>query len=108
MKKAFKILKDRAEISIMLTRDSVCAADDYDAPHQKIIRLYSFINPIELAKESSSGYLPSVAGTGHVWVCKLNDKEIAKITYNKIEGSVKAIEYKKSNRIHFMYKSARY
>ena len=79
MKKAFQINKERPQINIVLTRDSVSAGDDCDAPHEKTIKLYSFFDPEVLARESSSGYLPSVSGIGHTWICILNDIEIAEI-----------------------------
>ena len=31
---------------MILTRDSVCEADDCDAPHEKAIKIYSFTDPV--------------------------------------------------------------
>ncbi len=108
MKKAFQILKDRPKISLILTRDSVCAGDDGDAPHEKSINTYSFVDPEALARESSSGYLPIVAGVGHSWICVLNNVKIAEIKTTGIQPLVKVIEFNESNRIHFEYKSSSY
>jgi hypothetical protein len=73
MKQAFQILKDKPQTTVVLTRDSVCAGDDGDAPHEKTITTHSFTDPVVLARETSSGYLPSVAGIGHSWICVLNE-----------------------------------
>jgi hypothetical protein len=108
MKKAFQVLKDRPQVSVILTRDSVCAADDCDAPHEKTIKIHSFIDPEALAREVSSGYLPSVAGIGHSWICVLNDIKIAEIQTIEIQPLVREATYNEINRIHFVYKSATY
>ena len=108
MKKAFQILKDRPKISIALTRDSVCAADRCDAPHEKAINIHSFVDPVHLAQETSSGYLPSVSGVGHSWICLLNDVKIAEITATGIQPFVREASFSKKNKIHFVYKSASY
>ena len=89
MKKPFQILKDRPKVHVILTRDSVCAADDCDAPHEKSMRVHSFTDPEALAREASSGYLPSVAGVGHSWTCRLNDLKIAEIRTDGIRALVR-------------------
>ena len=108
MKRKFSILKDRPKLSIRLTRDSVAAGDDCDAPHQKRVSIRSFTDPIPLARESSSNYLPNVAGVGHTWICVLNDVEIAAIKTNIIQPLVNEAIYEEDNHIHFVYKSATY
>ena len=108
MKKAFQVLKDKPQISVILTRDSVCAADDCDAPHEKTIKIYSFIDPEALAREASSGYLPSVTGVGHSWICVLNNIKIAEIKMTEIQSLVREVTFNEKNRIHFVYKSATY
>ncbi len=102
MKKAFRILKDRPMISFLLSRDSVCAADDCDAPHERKIKINSFVDPVDLARESSSGYLPNAAG--YPWICELNDIRIAEINEAGIQPLVKSISFKENNRIHFKNK----
>ncbi len=106
MKKAFQILKDRPQISLQLTRDSVCAADDCDAPHEKTIKMHSFTDPEVLARETATGYLPNVAGVGHSWICVLNDVKIAEIKTTGIKPLVREASYDETNHIHFVYKSA--
>ena len=108
MKQAFEVLKGRPKIDIRLTRDSVCAGDDCDAPHEKKKEIYSFLDPSQFAKESSSGYLPSVAGTGHSWDCILNKKRIARITCEAIEPLARNVEFEKENEVHFRYHSSTY
>ena len=108
MTKASQVLKDRPLISVILTRDSVCPGDDCDAPHEKTTQIHSFLDPEALAREASSGYLPSVAGVGHSWPCVLNDTKIAEIKTNGIQSLVREISFDEHNRIHFVYKSARY
>jgi hypothetical protein len=108
MKKAFQVLKDRPQITVVLTRDSVCAADDCDAPHEKTIEVHSFTDPEALARETASGYLPNVAGVGHSWICVLNDIKIAEINTTDIQPLVRETMFGETNRIYFVYKSANY
>ena len=102
------MLKGRKELSIVLTRDSVAAGDDIDAPHKKKIKIKSFTDPVSLAREASANYLPNVAGTGHSWICVLNEIEIAEITKNQILPLTDEARYSDKNNIHFIYKSALY
>jgi hypothetical protein len=108
MKKAFNILKGRPKVSIILTRDSVCAGDDCDAPHERTIAVHSFTDPEALARETSSRYLPNVAGVGHSWICVLNEVDIAVIRVDGIQPLVREATFLEENRIHFTYKSASY
>ena len=101
-------MKDRPEVSIVLTRDSVAAGDDIDAPHEKKIKIRSFTDPVSLVREASANYLPNVAGTGHSWVCVLNEIEIAEIKINEIRPLIDEAIYSDKNNIHFIYKSALY
>jgi hypothetical protein len=106
MKLAFSILKARPKISVVLTRDSVCAGDDCDAPHEKKIEVRSFLDAEAFARETSAGYLPSVAGTGHSWTCVLNGVKIAKVTNSGIRALVRQSPFAAENRVHFVYHSA--
>jgi hypothetical protein len=72
MKAEFQVLKASPKIQVVLTRDSVCARDDCDAPHKRTIEAFSLVDPEAFVREVSSGYLPSVAGVGHSWTCVLN------------------------------------
>jgi hypothetical protein len=106
MKKASQILKDRPRINVVITRDSVCAADDCHAPHERSVYVYSFTDPEVFARETSMGYLPNVAGAGHSWSCHLNGKKIAEIKPDSIHSMVCDLEYQETNLIHFVYNSA--
>ena len=106
MKTAFSILKARPKISAVMTRDSVCAGDDCDAPHEQKAEVHSFLDPEAFANASSSGYLPSVAGIGHSWTCKLNGVNIAEIGQSGVRSLVRETPFSDENRIHFVYHAA--
>jgi hypothetical protein len=108
MKAAFEVLKDRPKIQIMITRDSVCAGDDGDAPHEKSLEAYSFLDPTAFAQAVAYSYLPSVAGVGHTWICLLNDVHIAEIGNSSIRPLVRITPFANTNRVHFVYHSATY
>ena len=108
MKKRFYILKERPKIEIQMTRDSVAAGDDCDAPHEKKVTIYSFLDPVILASHLSSGYLPIVNGVGHTWDCVLNGKIIANITTTGISPKVSEVAFFEFNQVHFVYHSATY
>ena len=104
MKKEFSILRERPRLVVRLTRDSVCAGDDVDAPHAKVVETYSFLDPEALVRELASGFLPTVHGSDHTWTCSLNGQEIAQIENAGIRPLVSAIEYEEENRAHFSYR----
>ncbi len=106
MKKQFCVLKDRPKIKILLTRDSVATADDFDAPHERLVSSQSFLDPAVLASHLSSGYLPHVAGIGHTWGCLLNGELIATISVEEIKSTVSEVVYASNNSVHFVYHSA--
>lgn len=108
MKAEFQILKARPKIHVVLTRDSVCAGDDCDAPHEKSVEVYSFVEPETFTREVSSGYLPSIAGVGHSWTCELNGVKIAKIESIGIRPLVRENTFSEKNRVHFIYHSAQF
>ncbi|MFM8290320.1 MAG: hypothetical protein ACKOC4_01305 [Planctomycetia bacterium] len=108
MKAEFRILKDGTRIRVALTRDSVCAGDDWSGPHDTVVEAHSFLDPDVFARELSSGYLPSVAGFGHKWICVLNGKAIAEITTSGIRALVQDSPFAEENRAHFSYHSAEY
>ena len=108
MNKAFQVLKDRPQIFVILTRESVCAADDCDALLDKTIKIHSFIDPVALAREASLGCLPSVTGGEHPWIFVLNNIKIEKIKTTGIQPLVHEATFEENKRIHFVYKSAIY
>lgn len=106
MKTPFDILGDRPRISVTVTRDSVCAADDFDAPHERQLEAYSLLDAAAFAQAVSQGYLPSVAGVGHTWTCVLNDVRIAEIGGSGIRSLVRTTPFAEVNRVHFVYHAA--
>ena len=108
MKIAFQILKDKPTVRVAMTRESVCAGDDCDAPHHKELELPSFLDPEAFARAVSADYLPSVAGYGHSWTCMLNGRKIAVIGTSRIEKLVAETPFDDDNKVHFVYHSATY
>jgi len=107
MKEEFQVLKERPTVQVVLTRDSVCMADDVEAPHEKIIEISSFVDPKAFAKQIvSKGYLPSIAGSGNSWICELNGIKIAKFGLFGIKRLVPETPFSVENRAHFIYHSA--
>jgi len=108
MQAQFEVLKARPKISVVLTRDSVAAGDDVNAPHLRKVSVHSFIDPVAFAKAVSADYLPSVAGLGHRWICVLNNIEIAEIVASGIRALVRENQFAQDNKVHFVYSSATY
>jgi hypothetical protein len=106
MKAAFTVLKERPRIPVVITRDSVCAGDDCDAPHEKELETYSLLDPAVFAEFISGGYLPSVAGSGHSWTCLLNGTKIAEVSSRGVRALVRETPFGESNRVHFKYHSS--
>ncbi len=95
------------KISLRLTRDSVCAGDDCDAPHEKVIETFSFVAPEALIRDVLT-YLPRVSGVGHSWVCRFNGVIIGEIDAQGIHPSIRELKYEELNDVHFSYRSAPY
>jgi hypothetical protein len=108
MKVAFHILKDKPTVRLVLTRDSVCARDDCDAPHHKEAEIHTFLDPVAFAGAAAADYLPSVAGIGHSWTCILNGLKIATIRTSGIQGLVRETQFTDHNKVHFTYHAATY
>ena len=108
MKTASASLPGRERVALTITRDSVCLADDYDAPHERSMEAPSCLDPAAFARAVGSGYLPSVAGVGHRWTCLLNEVPIAKISPFATQSLVATTPFAEVNRVHFRYHAARY
>ena len=108
MQKQFHILRDRPSVSVRLTRDSVCAGDDCDAPHEKTIEMPSFTDPQAFANHLSASYIPSVAGVGHTWDCLLNGNIVGTISTKGFRTKLREVHYEEENHVHFRYYSAMY
>ena len=108
MKAVFSILKDKPNIKLTLTRDSVCAGDDCDAPHTKKVVVHSILDSVVFVKSVASGYLPSIAGAGHSWTCSLNGQRIGVVRSSGIDELIPQVSFLKENTVHFSYHSATY
>ena len=108
MKRAFEVLRDRPRLQIRVTRDSVCAGDDCDAPHENIVSVHSVVNPTALVSHLASGYLPTVSGIGHTWDCLLNGQLIASVSVGGISPRVTEVMFAEKNDVHFAYHAATY
>lgn len=104
----FDVLRDRPRIAVTVTRESVCADDDCDAPHERQIEAYSFLYPAAFAQAVSQDYLPLIAGVGHTWTCVLNDVRIAEVGSSGIRPLVRTTPFAEMNHVHFVYHAATY
>lgn len=105
MKVESEVLQSRPRITLTLDRDSVCAADDCEM-HEISVETYSYLDPVVLAEELSSDYLPLVAGFGHWWECILNGTTVAKVLPNGKAEKVAELRYMDENSVYFKYYSA--
>ena len=96
------------KITLILTRDSVCAGDDADAPHERTVEVIAFTDTLEFMDQFSTGYLASVNGIGHSWTAHLNGRPVAVIRVNGIEPLVPSIDFGDHNTLFFEYHSATY
>jgi hypothetical protein len=106
MKKEFAILKHTPKITITVTRDSVCAADDCDAPHEKTVSLPSFIDPIDFIRELLTRYsLPHISGGAATWTCHFNGENIAVIAqqWPSPKAMIAEMAFLETNELHFEY-----
>lgn len=106
VKVPFSIHGLRPTLEVTLTRDSVCMGDDCDAPHQATVEVPSSVDPGPFVRAVASGYLPSVAGMGHSWICQLNGKPIAEIYVGRTVLLVDELVFEEKNAVFFAYRSA--
>ena len=95
-------------VKIELTRDSVAAGDDCDAPHERTVVIEPAENNNELVEQLIRGYLPSVNGVGHSWTVILNGDPIATVRVTGIEALTSNVRLVEVNSVHFHYHSATY
>jgi len=96
------------KVMVHLTRDSVCAGDDVDAPHERTVQVRAFTDPMEFLDQFSTGYLASVNGVGHSWTAVLNGLTIGKMFVDRIEPLVSTIDLEADNELFFRYHSSTY
>ena len=76
------------KITILLNRDSVCAGDDYLAPHDKKIEYTEIRTLSELVSRIIEiNYLPNIAGGKATWILTNNKEPLA--IMGKKDGTVK-------------------
>jgi hypothetical protein len=93
--------------TIILTRDSVCAGDDADAPHERRVELGTLLDAVALAEQLAANYLPHVAGNGHSWDCVVNGRSIARVTPDlKATPTEFDFEPGRTEAVHFKYNSS--
>lgn len=91
------------------TRDSVCAGDDGDAPHEVSVKLDAELVDIPaFVRKESEGYLPSVDGVGHSWTAWLNGENVATITADDIIPLRDILKTRDQNDLYFEYHAASY
>jgi hypothetical protein len=104
-----------SECLVAVERDSVCMADDVDAPH-----FYSFkVNADTTLNRvfehlASVGYLASVAGMNHSWEAIVGDETLALFKGNNQQpessstlfAAISKYAIKGTLRVHFKYNSA--
>jgi hypothetical protein len=95
-------------VKITLTRDSVFAGDDIDAPHEWIARFHPFSDALAFLAQIPAGYIASVRGIGHSWTAFLNGEPIATLRVTGIEPLVHELDLAGDNTLHFEYHSATY
>jgi hypothetical protein len=106
MLQKFVILKSSPKINITVTRDSVCAADDCDAPHKKTVTLPSFLDPIDFIREILVRYsLPQISGGEAARTCHLNGEKIAVIAqqWSFPKATVTEMKFLEINELHFKH-----
>jgi len=76
-------LNRNEKLSVVLRRDSVCAGDDIDAPHEEKIVMPSTATLAQLFLELEKiKYLPSIAGKNESWEAYINQKLICRFGKN--------------------------
>lgn len=91
---------------IQLTRDSVCAGDDFDAPHPAEAHLPLGANLVDLGHWiTKNAYLPSIAGGASVWVVEQDKIEIATLAHQPPSIMLtRNLDLSAKDAIHLRYK----
>lgn len=93
-------------VVVKVTRDSVAAGDDVDAPHERTLKIEPAHDPSTFITQTAHNYLASVSGRGHTWDAILNGNLVATITVDEIIPRVASLEFGPVNDLHFEYHSA--
>jgi hypothetical protein len=94
-------------VKLSITRDSVCAADDCDAPHQRTLSVDTTSTSQQLiASIIEQNYLPIVQGGKATWIVGLDGKTIGVVTQPRTAlklGRCTPIELSNAKNLHFSY-----
>jgi len=106
MKREFQVLRDRPMLTIRVTRDSVCAGDDVEAPNEKFVEVNSFTEPEAFMHAVTNAYgMPTIEGGKAAWVVLLNGNRIGVIAqeWNAPKVSVRELQFQESNHVFLRY-----
>lgn len=106
MKRAFQVLRDRPTLRIRVTRDSVCAADDVEAPNEKYVEIHSFTEPDAFIQAVTTAYgMPIIQGGRAAWVVLLNGDKIGVVAqeWNAPRATVRELQFRESNEVFLRY-----
>lgn len=106
MKLAFQVLRDRPTLRIRVTRDSVCAGDDVEAPNEKYVEVHSFTEPEAFIQAVTHAYgMPLIQGGRAAWTVHLNGDKIGVVAqeWNSPRASVRELHFDESNQVFLRY-----
>ena len=106
MKLAFQVLRDRPTLRIRVTRDSVCAGDDVEAPNEKHVEIHSFTEPEAFIQAVTHAYgMPLIQGGRAAWTVHLNGNKIGVVAqeWNSPRASVRELHFEESNHVFLRY-----
>jgi hypothetical protein len=91
---------------VTVTRDSVCAADDVDAPHRQVISVPENRDAVAFLLSILVRYpLPSIHGRKATWECSVDGRRIGVVAqqWARPVVHVKQVELERSASLHFIY-----
>ena len=104
-------------MKVIVTRDSVAAGDDFNAPHIISFHVKDDLRLKDVFKHLAQvQYLPTVAGRGHSWQAVINERIAADFVANKRQPKFSMLLFSpitdfvidEDFHINFRYKSARH
>ncbi len=104
-------------LTINVTRDSVAAGDDIDAPHTYAFEMDAAVTLGEVFDHlATRRYLASVGGRGHSWVARIRGEVVAEFKANRHQPASTNLLKKPLSQwsvegqleMHFIYLSAAY
>ena len=89
-------------ISIIVTRDSVCAGDDVDAPHEIVLTIEGSLTK-ELLLQKVAKQTVDIHYPEQKWVCVWNGENVAEYSKAGTIVNCNKMTVAKSNVVHFRY-----